>query len=236
MREWIENLLELQSMDLKIRKMKLRKTVVPQEIANLRERMENERKELAEAKEISMKVKLDIKTVESKVEACEAEIQRLQKQSVMVKKNDEYRALMSEIEHQKKKISDLESEEIELWDRHEAAQEKFKRLESDYKSRVESLEEEIGELEELIGDLDVEIKKLSELRESQARKIDEGGAITVYSRILKRGRGEPLVPVQGSNCGNCHLKLTPQTINETRKTIVVVCDNCGHMLYMPGID
>ena len=44
------------------------------------------------------------------------EVDKLQKQSSMVKKNDEYKALLKEISNAKAKISDLETRELELMD------------------------------------------------------------------------------------------------------------------------
>jgi len=35
-------------------------------------------------------------------------------------------------------------------------------------------------------------------------------------------------------CGYCRLKVPPQTVNNAKKGIMTLCDNCSHLLYIPG--
>ena len=41
----------------------------------------------------------------------------------------------------------------------------------------------------------------------------------------------PVVALDGESCGNCHLAITPQTINVLKRGDVGVCDNCQHFIY-----
>ena len=53
-----------------------------------------------------------------------------------------------------------------------------------------------------------------------------------YERLLRgKDQGAPLTPVENGCCGNCHMKVTLQTINQLSKGELESCDNCQHLLY-----
>ncbi len=230
MHQWVEDLLALQDVDMRIHNMKLRLKAIPGEVAKLDATIKTEQEDFKSKREDVQKAEMDIKHVESEIKAQNEKIQKLQTQSVMVKKNDEYKALLAEIDHHKDKISDFETTEIEAMDRLDAAKVKFKELEKQFDARISSLKEEINELKTLDGEIKEEIEKMKQGRPAYSSRI-ANEVLRDYNRLLQNGR-PPLVPVSNSCCGNCHLKLTPNTLNQARKSGVTLCDNCYYMLYL----
>ena len=224
-------MLALQELDMRIRNLKLRLSMLPVEKEKLSSENIKEQEAMKEAKTKMQKTELEIKQIEAAIQKENSEILRFQGQSIMVKKNEEYKALMSEIEKCKTRISDIESKQIEAWDQLEKDKDIFKEHEKNFSERSKSIQSELKELDQLGTDLKEEIEKIKSGRSALQAKVDPE-MLSDYTRLLNGKRGAPLVKVNQENCGNCHLKLTPQTINIARKGVMARCDNCSHMLYV----
>jgi len=231
MKQWIEDLLKLQECDIRIRQLSTRLEMIPIEIQKIENDIKNKDEELKKKKEVGMHTELEIKQVESDIMKQVDEIERLQKQSVMVKKNDEYRALMKEINNAKNKISNFETRELELMDEKDNFHKNRKKEEKIARDKENTLNEEKADLLDLEIRLKKEIENINAGRNSLCDNIQEE-LLGKYTRLLNKGVGKPLVEIHDGNCGNCHLRLTPQTVNSTSKGEQIPCENCGHLLYM----
>ena len=230
MKKWIEDLLALQTIDMGVRNMKMRLEMLPKERISLESEQKREEAELKERSENSKRTELTVKKVESSIAQINDNIKKIMANSAMVKKNNEYQAMMSEIAQNKVKISDLETEEINLLDELEKARTEFKEFEKQYHAKVKTIKENLSELQQLEREVREEINRLIAERGTKEGGIPQE-VLRVYSR-LRQASGDPLVKVNNDICGNCHLKLTPQTLTEARKGSVITCDNCQHLLYI----
>jgi predicted nucleic acid-binding Zn-ribbon protein len=230
-KKWLDDLLRLQETDLRIRQLSTRLDMIPSEIQKIDNEIAKDEKELAKAKTSGDSLALEIKSVESDIMAQNDLIDKLRKQSVMIKKNDEYKAMMSEINAAQTKISHLETRELELMDKIDETKQEWRRLEKIASDKKVELEGEKNDLIELEGTLKKEIAQVSSVRPELEQRIDDD-LLSLYTRLLSKGVGLPVAPVHNGICGNCHLQLTPQTINKARKAEQVPCENCGHLLRM----
>jgi len=231
MKQWIESLLALQKVDMRIINLQLRLKMIPAEVKKLEEKKSNTEASLSEAKNSMQKTGLDIKQTESDIAAVNTKIEQLQQQSSLVKKNTEYQAMLSQIDTQKEKISEHETTMLLLFDQDEENKEKFKEIKKEFEAEKSSISEEIDELTELSGEVKIEIQQLIDSRSPLESKVDSV-VLTQYKRLLK-AKKEPLGKVNSAGiCSNCHLKITPQTMTETKKEAVVYCDNCSCLLYL----
>ena len=230
MKQWITDLLALQEIDMRIRGLKTRLTIIPDEISKLDKELAIEKSKLDHAKESFVGIELEIKKTESAIRDQNETMKKYHTQSAQIKKNDEYRAMMKEIDNVKNKISDIETEQLGYMEKIEVAKNAFKSEEKLFKDREKAIIDEKNELKDLDGKLKTEIEKQNSVREEFSVKISPD-LISIYKRLLSKKTGTPLVDVHQGICGNCHLKLTPQTVNSVRKEAQVFCDNCGHLLY-----
>ena len=230
MKEWVGHLIALQDIDMRIRRMQMRMKLLPKEKTKLANEHVVADAELKAKREKSKKCELDIKQVESEISQFNSEINKLQSQSAMVKKNDEYRALLSEIGHRNEKISDCETKELMLMDELEADKNEFKEYQKQHHARTKVIEDEINELSAMEDELNEEISRQRRGRRGFESKLTVD-VLNVYNRLLKR-QGTPFVKINNDSCGNCHLKLIPQTIAEAKKGALTTCENCAHMLYL----
>ncbi|MDD3118061.1 MAG: hypothetical protein PHQ27_02680 [Victivallales bacterium] len=227
--QWVNDLLVLQNVDMRIRGLIQRQGMIPQEIVRLRKEIATVAEGLKSARENANKTSLEIKSLESQIKQKNEHIAKLQVQSGMVKKNTEYQAMMKEITELKSGISDLETREIELLDQADERKNAFRNTEKEANAKKQSLEEEIQELQQLTGELKEEIARQQEARVPLVAKLDTD-VLTRYNRLLK-ATGTPLVKIDNGICGHCHLKVIPQTLHEVGKGAVTTCENCGHLVY-----
>ena len=232
MRKWTEDLLALQSVDLRIRGLKTKLATIPSEKLRLNIVSEEGRVGIKSAKENLQKVELQIKGVEASIAQVNAEIVKLQNQSMMVKKNDEYQAMLKQVEDCKAKISDFETSEIELLDKVEAAKQALKIAEKSLVDRERSVKSELQEFVQLEADIKAEIDTLLAGRSAYEKRIEQN-TLSIYNPLINRGKGEAVAKVKdGGHCSNCLLKLTPQTLSQAKGGVIALCDNCSHIVYM----
>ncbi len=233
MKPWIESVLALQALDMKLRNFRIKLATLPSEKARLDSELAEAAKTVTAARDALRSVEKQIKETEQKIAQLDEGVRKLLTQSIMIRKNDEYQVMMSDIENKKKEASDLETVELELMEKSDSAKIELARAERDFNANSKSIRDEIGELAGLEKEIRGEITAAESLRKAHESKV-EMKVLDIYSRILAGKKGEPVARiVEGGICSNCRLKLTPMTINEARKGGIVLCDNCSHLVYFP---
>src|SRR5256714_13479609 len=138
----LEKLIELEKVDREIARLSEEVSALPKRVAAIEAR-------LADHKAAVEKAKTDIKANESTRRKLEADIQGFQQkiikyreQSSSVKTNDEYKALMHEIEFTEKQISGAEDQILDLMIAMEAQEKALKAAEADLKIEAAEVEKE----------------------------------------------------------------------------------------------
>lgn len=233
MKTWVSNILTVQKYDMKLRDLETKYRTIPGERAKLKEEYQAAKARLAEARKSAAETDQTLKQTEADIAARNDKIRKLLTQSALVKKNDEYQAMMKDIEDTKGNISELETRVIELLDAQEAARKAVADQEREFAATEKQIREELAEFEQLIETIKADAIKLKAEKKRFIPCV-EMNVFNAYQNILTRDKGKPVVPIVNDCCGNCSLKVTPQVINEAKKGIMVFCDNCSHILYDPG--
>ena len=228
---WAENLLNLQKLDLEIRNLKLRLTILPKEAEELQKKIAAVESKARKAKETKTAHELELKKTEAEIAELNDKIEKLQTQSDLIKKNSEYQAMLGSIAMLKKSISDLESRQLELMDIIEKDNAVFRDALQKVKPETAGFREELAELAELAGYIKKRGRELVAKR-PELRSMVDSEVLMRYEQILQKNAGIPLVCVEADKCGNCHLRLTPQTLNSARAGAITYCDNCMHIIYI----
>ena len=174
---------------------------------------------------------LACKKNEDEIAELNSKIEKLRQQSDLVKKNTEYQAMLGSIAMLQKSISDLETTQLELMEMLEKDKSNIRSAMENVKPLTAPLREELSELAELANDVKRRGRELLAKR-PELRSMVDGEILPRYEQILQKDSGQPLTAVEGDKCGNCHLRLTPQTLNQARSGAVCYCDNCMHIIYM----
>ena len=228
----ITALLALQSQDMRMRDLKLRQISIPKELDKIIARRDALNANTAAAAEKVKKMELAIKAEEGKIQTLNAESTKLQQQSALVKKNNEYQAMLSGIAQNKEKISAIEEELLIKFDELEVLKAEAIEVKRNNSAELRSAKQEFEELLAFSKTCEAEIKKLVETRPALLNGISPD-LLSRYERILKgRDPGAPIVQLENGCCGNCHMKVTLQTMNQLSKGELESCDNCQHLIYM----
>ena len=171
------------------------------------------------------------KDLEGEIKATQEKIAKHKDQLYQVKTNDQYRAMLKEIEGEEggiRKIEDqilekmIESEEIQ-----KLVQEAAARLEGE-KARVASEIKRIGD--ERQGHIDVRAG-LETRRKELVATLSES-VLALYERIRTYRASPAVAEVRDGLCMACNVLLRPQAYNELRRNdAVMTCENCSRIQY-----
>jgi predicted nucleic acid-binding Zn-ribbon protein len=226
----LEKLIELEKVDREILRLSDEVAALPRRVAAIEEK-------LAEHKAAVEKAKTGIKGNESSRRQFESDIKSFQEkiakyrsQSSSVKTNDEYRALMHEVEFAEKQISGSEDKILELMIALENEEKSLKRAEAELKTEAADVEKEkvearvrTAEDEKLLGGLK---EKRAELRSGV-----NDSALAHYDRVMRQ-RKSAISEARNQKCLACFVMVRPQTWQDIRTNEqIITCGSCGRILY-----
>ncbi|MBI3539510.1 MAG: hypothetical protein HY076_04490 [Candidatus Eisenbacteria bacterium] len=205
----------------------------PAQRQTVERRLKDERARLDTMKHRGAETLLERKKIEKDIESLAAEERKFQSQLPLVKKNEEYSALLHEITGAKQKRSDRETDLLML---------------------MEDEERQAGErpaLEKAVAGVEAEAKeRLAAFAAEEARERDQVAGVereraalmtrlpaamrSRYERIRTSREGRAVVPIVKGACGGCYRGQPPQMLQEARRgDRLIVCDGCGRLLIWP---
>jgi predicted nucleic acid-binding Zn-ribbon protein len=234
MRVDLAQLVELQNLDLKIAEIQGAVHEIPKTIADMERRFIASRKELDEAKEAMAQLEKSRRLKEGELKQVEQQVKERQGRLWEIRKNEEYQAVLKEIEILKGRQSTLEEEILMLFDRTEEAGKIVAAREAEFKAREADFHRDRMVKEGELKRLQEEFHQLQEERGRQVQQV-EPGLFHTYQRLLRSRGGVAVVSVKDGSCLGCYVALTPQTYNELRKgETFITCANCQRILYWTG--
>lgn len=227
-------LLRLQDADMRKRGMETRLTVLPKEMDAIIARRDKLNAATAAAADAVKKEELAIKSCENEIARLDEQCRKLQQQSALVKKNNEYQAMLAEIAGNKAKIGNIEEDLLIRFDTLEELKVEAEKVKKHNAAELRAARSEFEELLAFSKSVKEELAKLAAQRPKLVAAVPEELLVS-YERLLKGKDGSaPVAKVDNGCCGNCHMRVTMQTMNELSKGSLESCDNCQHLLYMDG--
>ncbi|MBE6390665.1 MAG: hypothetical protein E7042_00460 [Lentisphaerae bacterium] len=227
----ISALLKLQALDMRCRDLKLRATSIPKELDKIIARRDSLNAATAAAADKVKKMELAIKAREGEIQTLNAESTKLQQQSALVKKNNEYQAMLAGIAQNKEKIGAIEEDLLIKFDELEVIKAEAERVRRTNAAELRAARQEFEELLGFSKTCEAEVAKLIKERPALLSGIPTD-LLSRYERLLKgKDQGAPLVQLENGCCGNCHMRVTLQTLNQLSKGELESCDNCQHLIY-----
>ncbi len=229
----MKKLLDLQNLDLQIEKFRARETEIPKQKSKFdihKKRLGDELKE-SEAKFKGLMV--EQRKCETDISASQEEILKKEGQLIAVKKNEEYQALLHEMESIKKKISQKEDRILVIMEQMDDAETRF----NEDKQRIAGEEAEItSECSKIDKELAVAVSEREALEAQRKPLLDDidPAHMRKYDRIRRAKKtGAALVPLQGESCSGCFMGITAQNVNEILGGKFIPCSHCGRLVYFP---
>jgi len=207
------------------------------EIGELPRRMAAIEAKLADAKSRVEAAKAAIKKEEQVRRSCESDIQdrnnkiiKFREQSSSVKTNEQYKALLHEIEFCEQEIAGFEEKILISMDAQDGLLKNVKAAEDELKADAAEIEKEKAHARAVTAE---DEKKLAELtaQRDRLRSAIDSSTLHVYDRISAK-RVPAIAEAREQKCSACNVMLRPQRYNELKSgTETLTCDSCQRILF-----
>jgi predicted nucleic acid-binding Zn-ribbon protein len=227
----LQNLIELQQIDSQIAGLRAEIAALPKHVAAI------------EAKLAAAKTKVDSTLAaakadegarrkhESDIQDQQQKVSKYRDQSLNVKTNQEYKALMEEIKFAEQKIAASEDKILEIMVAADSRKESLKKAEAELKADTAENDREKEEARQRTAVDEAALTELTTRRKALRAGVGED-VLRQYDHVLKV-RGSALAPVyENQLCSACSVMLRPQVFQEVMTNEqFMTCDYCRRILY-----
>jgi predicted nucleic acid-binding Zn-ribbon protein len=229
----LDKLIELQRLDLAIDKLDAEARAIPRAIEALEGRFASARAAFDAAKSQSESLQKDRRAKERELEEVTQQTKKKQARLFEIKTNEEYSAVLKEIDALKAKSSQLETDILEQMEAADSVGKAVAEAERVFKTAQIDLQKERQEREAQLANLQKELVALQATRKGESSRLDPE-LLRLYSRLM-RNRDVAVVVVADGSCQGCGMTLTPQTYNEVKRNDrMFTCPSCNRILYFAG--
>src|SRR5262250_2754584 len=226
----IENLLKLQDTDKEIRRLQDEVAELPKRVAVIEQKLAGTKAQLEKARAAAKADEANKKKYETAIQDLQGKISKYRDQSLDVKTNAQYKALLHEVQFAEQEIRINEDRILEVMMNVEVREKDVKAAEAELKAETAEIEKEKAEARRVTAEDEKKLTEWNTKRDNLRQGISED-LLRHYERVMKF-RGSGLAEVRDHKCMGCQVMLRPQTYNEVRNAqTVVVCDSCQRILY-----
>jgi len=226
----IENLLKLQDADKEIRRLQDEVAELPKRVAAIEQKLAGTKAQLEKAQTAVKADEASRRKFDANITELRGKISKYRDQSLDVKTNEQYKALLHEIQFAEKEIAANEDKILELMVNADARDKEVKAAQAELKEETAEIEREKEQARQRTAE---DEKLLTEWRgkRDQLRSLIREDLLRHYERVSKF-RGSGIAEVRDQKCMACRVMLRPQTYNEVRSgQQAIVCDSCQRILY-----
>src|SRR6266571_8171846 len=226
----IENLLKLQDTDKEIRRLQDEVAEFPKRVAVIEQKLAGTKTELEKAQAAVKADEAARRKYDTAINDLRTKISKYRDQSLDVKTNDQYKALLHEIQFAEKEIAANEDKILDLMINAEAREKEVKAAEAELKAEMTEIEQEKADARQRTAEDEKQLAEWNVKREKLRVEVSPD-LLRHYERVMKF-RGTGLSEVRDHKCMACQMMLRPQTYNEVRSgQQIVTCDSCQRILY-----
>lgn len=169
--------------------------------------------------------------MEGEIQLIRQKISKHKDQLYLVKTNEQYRAMLKEIEGEEANIRAIEDRILEKMIESEELQKQVKEAAGRLDSEKARVAQDKAQLETEATACNQEREDLARERQELAAKL--GGDILVHYERVRKGRGGmALAEVRNGKCMGCNVLLRPQLYYDVRAGEgLYECENCARILY-----
>ena len=227
----IEDLLIIQSIDIRLDEIQKEKEKIPKKIEKLKENLDLLSTVVEQDLSTIEELKKARRTVERELEEIESKFQKSRLRLNDVKSNKEYQAVLKEIEELKGLIFEKEETVIRCMEDIEIQEKDCTSNTRALRESQEELKKKQEEFSERMKDMDKEVESLHGERTELCQNVDKN-LLERYNRLRKNLAGKVITQVIKTICQGCNLGIPPQQYNELIKgTSIQSCPHCDRIIY-----
>jgi predicted nucleic acid-binding Zn-ribbon protein len=226
----IENLLHLQDADKEIRRLRDEIAELPKRVAAIEHKLADTKAQLEKAQAAVKADEATRRKYETTISDLRGKISKYRDQSLDVKTNDQYKALLHEIQFAEKEIAAIEDKILELMLNADARDKEVKAAQAELKAETAGIEKEKADARLRTAEDEKQLAEWSGKRDQKRSGVNED-LLRHYERVSKF-RGTGISEVRDHKCIACQVMLRPQIYNDVRTgQQTVICDSCQRILY-----
>lgn len=168
---------------------------------------------------------------EKQVATVDTRLAQFDKHKAAVKTNQEFTALLHEIETAKAEKDGIEEQILGLMESADGVAAEVKAAEAALATVRREGETALAALRAEQTRLRAEIDRLTAEKTTQAAGVDRV-VLAKYEQLLKQRKMVAIAPMQGELCTACHVRLRPAVTQQVRRNAEIIqCDSCQRILY-----
>lgn len=233
MTEELQLLWSVRAMDERLSAVRAALARFPVQRAELEARVRAERVHLDQAKTRLAELQKTRRDRERDIEDAHEQQRKFEGQLFAVKKNDEYTALVHQIDAMKATRSDLETQVLVQLEEEEKIQHERPGIEQALAKAEKEAAERRAEIDRQEA---VEREHMRVLETERAGHLERltASTRTRYERVHGSRDGRAVVPIVKGACGGCFRAQPPQVLQEAKRgDRLLSCDGCGRLIIWP---
>ena len=237
----IENLIELQGVDGRIRELEAELKDLPVRKAQETARLSGVSADLEAAKANQLQVENRIKSLEADAQALSEKIVQLKQTQMTLKSNKEYQQYSQQIDMVNHDKETTENQQLAAMDNIKPAAERLAGAQSRYDEAAGGVKNFCDEIDERIAGVQAELAEATKERAEKAKAVNDPKLMLTYERLRTRRWPVVVALTHEGVCDGCHLVQPPNVAQlvdanaklgaEGKPQRVVTCTMCGRILY-----
>ncbi|MBT3342258.1 MAG: hypothetical protein HN712_15980 [Gemmatimonadetes bacterium] len=229
LKDGLLQLLQVQEVDIELRSLEEAKSQYPTEISQRKAEVERVESSLKELTERLADFERRQRHYERELEEAKGQLKKLEARFSEVKTNREYDALQTEVEAAKARMSEFESQILEMIEGAEGVREQVEIEKTDVDEVRQEQQSRIDELQAKLDSLQGAVDTVQTRRSTAVQGLEPGLMRTYES--AKRIRGLTVAAVRKGSCGSCYRQLPAQMRSIVRRAEeIVICESCGAII------
>jgi predicted nucleic acid-binding Zn-ribbon protein len=227
----LKTVIDLQHVDLKIAELTAQIDSLPVQIKTLEDRLKDYLQAHEERKLRLAANQKERRDLEGEIQLIQTKISKHKGQLYEVKTNEQYKAMVKEIEGEEANIRKIEDKILE------------KMVEAEDSQKL--VNQAAASLEGEKGRVAAETRQMNTLREADVKERDaflarrkeltaalDPHLLETYERVRKGRKGIAVAEVRDGFCTACNVRLRPQMYNEIRTNDTIqICESCSRILF-----
>jgi predicted nucleic acid-binding Zn-ribbon protein len=231
--EEIDHLWALKGLDEEAAEARAALARYPEQKQQLESRAKDERKKLEDLQARIAEANRQRRQLERDAEAAGEQERKFSAQLPLVKKNEEYQALLHEIAACRQKRSEVETQVLMQMELEESLAREKPAVEKSLKAAEAELATRRGEIEGQERQAMARVQDIDRRREQQLEPL-AAPARARYERVHHSRTGTAIVAIVKGACGGCFRAQPPQVLQEARRRDrLISCEGCGRLLIWP---
>ena len=229
--EQLNLLVRHQEIVLRLKKIVRWKSGKPVREEELKKKVEEKKASVTATREKLKGLETERRKLEGDLELRETKIEKYQEQIRQVKSNEEYQALLKQLETTKMDNSKLEDRILEIYEECDRMEGEIKATETEVSDEERKLEAEMEALlreEKEYEEEELGIKNEMEMIE---KKLPEE-TLRLYRKVAGMRNDVAMAKAKDYLCQECHVRVRPQPFVELQRgEKMIVCEGCRRILY-----